>query len=161
LIPAVFALLVPPSAALAQLDATAEVFGGYFSGGFSTESGFSHTTTIGVRSSYNFSRVWAVEAAISRSSDFLVAYNGDLSAKAYVFQRTGFGLFALAGIGVQRNYLDGLYGDEKTIHAGIGADVALSDRTYLRPEIRYRWPTDHVNEEFRTTDFTLGFGWRF
>jgi len=47
------------------------------------------------------------------------------------------------------------------LHAGIGAEIGLSDRIYLRPEVRGRWLTEDLNGENHLVDFSLGFGWRF
>jgi hypothetical protein len=165
LIPVVFALLVPSSAAFAQADAhglAVELFGGYFAGYSSTNGLTIHEDTLGVRGSYRFTRVWAVEAAVSRMNESSFTFwNEELSAKAYLFQRDRFGLFALAGPGVQRLKFAGSSPNAKTVHAGIGADIALSEKLYLRPEILARWPYDFLNDRYRETDYTIGIGWRF
>jgi hypothetical protein len=168
LIPVTFALLVLPSAARAQMDtqmdtrgSSLEIFSGYFVG-YSSSGGFNaQTDLVGARGSYRFSRTWAVEASATRTHDFFVAWDYELSAKAYLFQRERFGVFALAGVGDRRISFDGESGNFKMVHAAIGADIALYGHTYLRPEIRARWPKDFLSDRNRTTDYTLGFGWHF
>jgi len=164
LIPVVFALLVPSSAAFAQADPhgfAVELFGGYFAGYTSSRGITVHDDTLGVRASYRFNRVWAVEAAVSRVNEDLVFWNDEISLKAYLLQRDHFGLFALAGPGLQRAKFAGSSYNAKTVHAGIGADFALSPKLYLRPEIIDRWPYDFLNNRYRTTDYSIGIGWRF
>lgn len=56
---------------------------------------------------------------------------------------------------------EGSHSNVKTLHAAIGAEIPLSERTYLRPEVRSRWPTQSLSSADRTTDYTIGFGWRF
>jgi hypothetical protein len=164
LIPVVFALLASPSVLFAQEDPhgfAVELFGGRFAG-FSSGNGITiHDDTLGVRASYRFNRVWAVEAAVSRVNEDPVFWNDELSLKAYLIQRERFGLFALAGPGVQRAKFAGSSYNAKTFHAGIGADFALSEKLYLSPEILARWPYDFINDRYRTTDYTIGIGWRF
>jgi hypothetical protein len=163
-LPAFFALLARASTASAQMDThgpALEVFSGYFVG-YSSGNGFSlGHEKLGARGSYRLTRAWAVEASISRTEDFFIAWNYELSAKGYLLQRDRFGLYALAGPGYERLSFDGEHGTSKTVHAGIGADIALPARAYLRPEILARWPTDHINDRNRTMDYTLGIGWRF
>lgn len=163
LIPVVFALALP-SALLAQEDPhglAVELFGGRFAG-YSSSNGITiHDDTLGVRASYRFNRVWAVEAAVSRVNEDPVFWNDELSLKAYLIQGDRFGLFALAGPGLQRAKFAGSSYNAKTVHAGIGADFALSEKLYLRPEILARWPYDFINDRYRTTDYTIGIGWRF
>jgi hypothetical protein len=162
LIPAVFALLLSSSTAFAQTGSAVEVFGGYFAG-YSSANGFTvnHDPTLGLRASHRLTQNFAVEAAATRTSDFFIAWNYELSAKAYLLQRDHFGLFVLAGGGDERVSFEGSHSNVKTLHAAIGAEIPLSERTYLRPEIRSRWPTPSLSSADRTTDYTIGFGWRF
>jgi hypothetical protein len=162
LIPVAFALLAPSAAAFAQEDPhgfAVELFGGYFAG---SSSGITtHDDTLGVRGSYRFGSVWAVEAAVSRVNESTALWNDELSVKAYLVQRDRFGLFVLAGPGVQRLKFAGSSSNAKMVHAGIGADIALTEKLYLRPEILDRWPYDFLNNKYRTTDYSIGIGWRF
>jgi hypothetical protein len=159
------ALLALPAAAAAQEDEprglSFDLFGGA-SAIYSSSSGLSlHTESVGARGGFSLTRVWTVEAALSRSSGDRVTWNGEVSAKAYLVQADRFKLFALAGPGIHREDLSGGSADSKTVHAAIGAEIALSPRFYLRPEVRSRWPVDHLNERNRSEDYTVGVGWRF
>lgn len=159
-----FTPMALPTAAVAQDEPRGpsfELFGG--AGAiYSSSSGLSlHTETLGARGGFSLTRVWTVEAALSRTSGDPVTWNGEVSAKAYLIQADRFKLFALAGPGIRREDLAGGSTDSATIHAAIGAEIALSPRFYLRPELRSRWPTAHFDERHRSEDLTLGFGWRF
>jgi hypothetical protein len=90
----------------------------------------------------------------------LTSWEGEVSARAFLLHFDRFELYALAGPGVHREELPGITNDVTTVHAGIGGEVGLTPRIYLRPEIRTRWPSDHLDDRFRSTDYTLGFGWR-
>jgi outer membrane protein with beta-barrel domain len=158
------AFLALPIAAAAQDEPRGpsfEVFGGAAAIYSSSEGLTLHTESAGVRGGFSLSRVWTVEAALSRSSGDRITWNGEVSAKAYLVQADRFRLFALAGPGIRREDLSGGSSDSATVHAAIGAEIALSPRFYLRPELRSRWPTAHLNERNRSEEYTLGFGWRF
>jgi hypothetical protein len=158
------AFLALPAAAAAQDEPRGpsfEVFGGA-SAIYSSSRGLTlHSESFGVRGGFHLTRVWTVEAELSRSNGDISVWNGDLSAKAYLFQADRFRLFVLAGPGIHREDLSGGAADSTTVHAAIGAEIELSPRFYLRPEIRSRWPTAHLDDRNRATDITLGFGWRF
>jgi hypothetical protein len=158
------ALLALPIAAAAQDEPRGpsfEVFGGG-AAIYSSSRGLTlHTESFGVRGGFSLTRVWSVEAELSRSTGDVSAWNGDLSAKAYLFQADRFRLFVLAGPGIHRESLSGGSTESATVHAAIGAEVELSPRFYLRPELRNRWPTAHLNDRYRSPEYTLGFGWRF
>jgi len=159
-----FALMALPAAAAAHDEShgpSFELFGGAGALYSSSLALRLHTATAGTRAGYSLTRVWTVEAALSRSSGDRVTWNGEVSAKAYLVQADRFKLFALAGPGIHREDLSGGSADSKTVHAAIGAEIALSPRFYLRPELRSRWPVDHFNERNRSEDYTVGFGWRF
>ncbi|MFL6234660.1 MAG: outer membrane beta-barrel protein [Thermoanaerobaculia bacterium] len=158
------AFLALPSAAAAQGEPRGpsfELFGGA-SAIYSSSRGLTlHTESFGARGGFSLTRVWTVEAALSRSSGSRLTWDGEVSAKAYLLQRESFRLFALAGPGIHREDLSGGSYDAASLHAAIGAEIALSPRLYLRPEVRSRWPTAHLDERHRSEDYTLGFGWRF
>ena len=120
-----------------------------------------HAESFGVRGGFHLTRIWTVEAALSRSSHDYPYWNGDVSAKAYLFQADRFRFFALAGSGLR--YEDAAYrgGVSSTVHAGIGAEINLTAKTYLRPEVRAGWYSDQLSGRDYTLDYTLGFGWRF
>ena len=159
------ALLALPAAAAAQDDEprglSFDLFGGA-SAIYSSSSGLSlHTESVGARGGFSLTRVWTVEAALSRSSGDRVTWNGEVSAKAYLVQADRFRLFILAGPGIHRESLPGGTADSATVHAAIGVEVELSPRFYFRPELRNRWPTAHLDDRYRSPEYTLGFGWRF
>jgi hypothetical protein len=51
--------------------------------------------------------------------------------------------------------------EEATVHLGIGAEIRLGQRAYVRPEARGRWFTDELEFDRGLADYSLGFGWRF
>jgi len=152
------------SSAAAQEEprgASFELFGGA-SAIYSSDQGLSvHTDTFGVRGGFHLTRIWTVEAQLSQSRHDRLLLNGEVSAKAYLFQADRFRFFALAGPGIQYEYVAGDAGVSGTVHAGIGAEIDLTAKTYLRPEVRARWYGDHLGGRDYTLDHTLGFGWRF
>lgn len=164
LVPGAFALLALAASATAQTEPGSlsfDLFGSH-SVVYSSSGGFTfHAESLGVRGAFHFTSVWALEAALSRSNGNHPLWNGDLSAKATFFQADRFALYALAGPGIRREDLAGRWDGVSTVHAGIGTEIALGARAYLRPEILARWPTRHFDDNHRSTDYTLGFGWRF
>jgi len=153
-----------PAAAAAQDEPRGPLFELFGGAGaiYSSSSGLSlHTETLGARGGFSLTRVWTVEAALSRTSGDPVNWNGEVSAKAYLFQTERVRLFALAGPGIRREDLSRGSTDSATLHAAIGVEIALSPQLYLRPELRSRWPTAHFDERHRSEDLTLGVGWRF
>ena len=164
LILAAFALPLLSSSAAAQEEprgASFEIFGGA-SVIYSSDQGLSvHTDSFGVRGGFHLTRIWTVEAALSQSRHDRLLLNGEVSAKAYLFQADRFRFFALAGSGLQ--YEDAAYrgGISSTVHAGIGTEINLTAKTYLRPEVRAGWYSDHLSSTDYSLDYTLGFGWRF
>jgi hypothetical protein len=117
-----------------------------------------HTEAYGVRGGYRFSSRWALEGALSRLDEDVDVWFGDLSAKVYAFQSDRFGIYALGGPGVNRiEDRD----EELTLHAGIGAEIGLGQRAYLRPEVRGRWLADELKSDEGLVDYSLGIGWRF
>lgn len=160
----VLTMMALPTAAAAQDEPRGlsfELFGGAGASSSSSEGLSLHTESLGARGGFSLTRVWTVEAALSRTNSDPTSWNGEVSAKAYLFQAERVRLFALAGPGIHREDLSGGSADSTTVHAGIGVEIGLSPRFYLRPEVRSRWPTAHLNERSRSDDVTLGFGWRF
>jgi hypothetical protein len=158
------ALPLLSAAAAAQEErrgASFELFGGAAAFN-SSDRGFSlHTESLGARGGFRLTRIWTVEGELSRTSDFRALWNGDLSAKAYLFQADRFRLFALAGPGLQREVVAGHTDLSSTVHAAAGAEIDLAAKAYLRPEVRARWQTNHINRGDNSLDYTLGLGWRF
>lgn len=160
------ALVACAASASAQRELTAslELFGShgvaYSSGGHFTF----HQESFGLRGGAQFGGPFGIEASLQRSNGDHTVYDFDLSAKYYFLQRERFGFYALAGPGDrhEENFF-GSETDRGTVHLGIGTEIGLGAKAYLRPEVLVRWPltkSDQVAAD-RTTDFTLGFGWRF
>jgi hypothetical protein len=133
-----------------------DVFGGYLG---SSDSG--HPRTFGVRGSYRFTDVWAIEAAFSKVDIGGQVGFGDFSAKAYFLRADRFKVYALGGAGLLRSRFFGETLEENTVHLGLGTEIGLGARTYLRPEIRSRWDINHINWNERITEYSLGLGWKF
>jgi opacity protein-like surface antigen len=133
-----------------------DIFGGYFG-----DSGSDHPKVFGARGSYRFSEVWALEATYSKADVDGQVWFGDVSAKAYLVDTSHFEIYALGGPGIFRAKAFGDTFNQNTVHLGLGAEIGLGARAYLRPEVRGRWATDEITWDARLTEYTLGFGWRF
>ncbi len=154
-----FALPVLSSSAAAQpadRGPALEVFAGFFG-----DSDPGYPRTFGLRGSYRFTDIWAVEAAYSKLDLGGELWFGDVSAKAYFFRADRFRFYALGGPGLYSVRFFGESFNQNTVHLGLGTEIDLGARAYLRPEVRGRWATDEVNWDARLTEYTLGFGWRF
>jgi hypothetical protein len=111
----------------------------------------------GLRGSYRFTNVWALEAALSTvREEGEDAYFGDVSAKAYLFDTNRFEGYLLGGVGLLKVEDE----EETTLHLGLGAEIALGERAYLRPEVRGRWFEEDV-DAVTFMEYSLGIGWRF
>jgi hypothetical protein len=146
----------PAAAQPAERGPAFDIFGGYLG---SSDSG--HPRTFGVRGSYRFTVVWAVEAAVSKVDIGGEVGFGDVSAKAYFLRANRFSFYALGGAGLFRSRFFGDTFEEDTVHLGLGTEIALGARTYLRPEIRSRWEINDIQWNARLTEYSLGFGWKF
>src|SRR4051794_40055177 len=136
-----FALMALPAAAQDEPRGPSfELFGG--AGAlYSSSSGLSlHTETVGARGGFSLTRVWTVEAALSRTSGDPITWNGEVSAKAYLFQNERVRLFALAGPGIRREDLAGGAPGTAPGPAGVGGGVAPSPQIFLRPALPPPWP---------------------
>jgi hypothetical protein len=160
------ALVVCAASASAQRELTAslELFGShgiaYSSGGHFTF----HQESFGVRGGAQFGGPFGIEVSVQRSNGSDTVYDVDFSAKYYFMQRERFGLYMLTGLGDRHEHtFFGSETDRGTLHLGVGTEIGLGAKAYLRPEVLVRWPVSHSNQvaTARTTDLTLGFGWRF
>lgn len=124
------------------------------SDGFDTES-------YGLRGGFRFSNVWALEGSLSRLNEDVDVYFADLSAKAYFVHSNNFEIYALAGPGIFRVSDEGEDEDLTTVHLGLGTEIGLGQRAYLRPEVRGRWDADEIRFEDGIVDYSLGLGLRF
>lgn len=108
----------------------------------------------GFRGSYRFNDVWALEGAVSELVDDQADERFmDVSAKAYFLRSNYFEVYGLAGGGLSR--LGG-----GTVHLGLGGEIPLRDRAFLRPEVRGRWLDQKLNDD-PIMEYSLGVGWRF
>lgn len=157
-------LIAISSSALAQSEkrgASFDLFGAYVRLIDSGPDGDASTEAYGLRGGYRFTNTWAVEASLSKLNEDVDLFFGDLSLKAYVMHSDRFEIYALAGPGKLR-IEEGIFEeDEDTAHAGIGAEISLGERAYVRPEVRGRWFTDDLKFEDGIVDYSLGFGWHF
>ena len=150
--------LVAASSASAQSEMRGSYFDLFGARVQSTDSSdHFHTESYGVRGGFRFNGVWALEGSASRIKDTDVWF-GDLSAKAYFLHAHGFEMYAVASPGLFR-----VSGENPqfTLHAGIGAEIGLGERVYLRPEVRGRWLAKELNGDSGLVDYSLGLGWRF
>jgi hypothetical protein len=116
-----------------------------FVGEFAPEEDYGDLT-YGVRGGYRISDHFGLEASLgfgelADSVDFTLL---DLSAKAYLGSSTGKSQFFLfAGPGWA--WLDATSlgkADSFSVHAGVGLDLRLGERLYIRPDARIRWFED-------------------
>ncbi|MFP5285261.1 MAG: outer membrane beta-barrel protein [Thermoanaerobaculia bacterium] len=159
-LPAILALFLSAADAGAQeadRGFSLDLFGAYItaeSGGETADE-----ESWGLRGSYRFTNTWALEAALSTVRDEGTnVYFGDLSAKAYFFHSGRVEAYLLGGAGLLA--IDDLESGEGTLHLGLGAEIKLSDRAYLRPEVRGHWLAEDVGA-VTFMEYSLGIGWRF
>jgi hypothetical protein len=131
-----------------------DLYGVYLSGTTHLGGDEEHQEGFGLRGSYRFNNVWALEGAVSQFSwDDADERLVEVSAKAYFVHSNYFEVYALAGVGHSR--LEG-FNDK---HLGLGLEIPLGSRAYLRPEIRGRW--DGIGGHEVEPEYSLGVGWRF
>lgn len=155
---AVLMIVLGSSAAHAQEENrgfSLDLFGSYFTA--EADGDTANEESWGLRGSHRFTNVWALEAALSTIREEGVdAYFGDASLKAYLFHSNRVEGYLLGGAGILRVEDE----DETTLHLGLGAEIALGERAYLRPEVRGRWFEEDV-DAVTFMDYSLGFGLRF
>ncbi len=147
-------------------------------------------TALGVRGGYRFTDRWAIQGSLTRTELFdlhvpFVDVDGDatffdVSAMYFITPRRKAELFVYGGVGMARfdvgvgriRFNTPFTGrvnipgfnvtveDEFTTHLGIGVNIRLNDRMYLRPDLRSRWLNDF---DGGSVDFepSLGLGWRW
>lgn len=117
------------------------------------------TEAYGLRGGYRFNDTWGLEGSVSRlNEDEVDVWFGDVSLKAHALRSERFDLYAVAGPGlIQVESED----PEATVHLGVGLEIGLGERSYLRPEVRGRWLTDELHFDEGVVDYSVGFGWRF
>ncbi len=155
---AVLMIVLGSSAAHAQDEDrgfSLDLFGSYFTA--EADGDTADEEAWGLRGSYRFTDIWALEAAVSNlREEGDNAYFGDVSVKAYLFNSNRFDAYLLGGAGLFKvNDVE-----ETTLHAALGAEIALGERAYLRPEVRGRWLEEDV-DAVTFMEYSLGIGWRF
>lgn len=114
--------------------------------------------SFGIRGALPLKNRWHFEGSLSRIHDRNVdLWLVDLSAKYYLRDRDRTDIYLVAGPGVF--YSSDLDANETTLHLGVGAEIALGQRFYIRPELRGRWFTDRLGDS-NFGDLSVGFGWR-
>jgi hypothetical protein len=155
---AVLILFLGSSAAQAQEEHrgfSLDLFGSYFTA--EADGDTANEESWGLRGSYRFTNVWALEAALSTvREDDVNAYFGDVSLKAYLVDTSRFEGYLLGGAGSLKVEDE----EETTLHLGLGAEIFLGERAYLRPEVRGHWFKEDV-DAVTFLDYSLGVGLRF
>jgi hypothetical protein len=125
------------------------------------ESSAGHANSYGLRGGYRFNSVWALEGSAEHVDEGFTNWFVDLSAKAFLIDTSHFEIYGLAGPGLFRVSAFGESDNQATVHAGLGAQIGLGSRAYLRPEVRARWATDDLKFNDGLVSYSLGVGWRF
>lgn len=128
-----------------------DLFGAYLTaGGIGVEVN-------GLRGSVRFSDRWAVEGTLLRLDGGGVLL-GDFSVKKYKKARGRTAFYFLAGAGL----LSDSHFEEQVVmvHLGLGTEISLGQKVYLRPELRGHWFAEELGA-VTIGDFSLGVGWRF
>lgn len=124
-------------------------------------------TTFGARGGYRFDERWGIEGTISRQEidDFIDVYFVDVSLRRSLVQGERTELFFVGGPGLFRADFGSFpfndTEDELALHAGLGLDIKLGERLYLRPDVRARWVDGDLFDDDIHTEATLGVGFRF
>lgn len=128
-----------------------------FFGARTTRGDSFHTESYGVRGGFRFNNVWALEGSLSRSNGSN-SWDGDAAVKAYFLHADRFELYAVASPGLIKASGEN---PKLILHAGLGAEIGLTPRIYLRPEVRGRWLDQGLKDDNSRVDYSLGLGWRF
>ncbi|MDA8019559.1 MAG: outer membrane beta-barrel protein [Thermoanaerobaculia bacterium] len=111
-------------------------------------------TTYGLRAGYRSSNRIGIEASLGYAdTDVADATFLDLSAKIYFGSEASKAqAFLFAGPG----WADVDSDDVLTLNLGVGLDIRLSDRMFLRPDVRSRW-FEHSEASDLEASLSLGF----
>jgi len=114
-----------------------------------TEGGF------GLRSAYRRSPRLAFEGSLSRAEEIWLP---DLSVKLSLRPNRRNDVYLVGGPGLLaiNDFDDTVW----MFHAGLGAQISLGKKLYLRPEVRGRWFVDGP-DAVTVADVSVGLGWRF
>ena len=165
---AILALLVAVWAVPAWADGfSVELLAGRYSSG---EEVMSNQAFLGARGGFEISEAIGIEAAVSLAQDTeslgalgnldLSLTLADLSVKWHPLARRKHDFFVYGGPGWAFADVDGFVNgsaDTLTAHVGLGVNVQISDRLYLRPDIKVRWFEDGGDV---STDTTIGIGYK-
>ncbi|MEM1203327.1 MAG: porin family protein [Acidobacteriota bacterium] len=125
-------------------------------------------TVYGLRAHVRFNPRWAMEGSLTvqdglDSDDDPLFF--DLSARVTAYEWKSAEMFALFGAGFvdfdTRIFNTRISSTSATFHAGLGIQVDLNERLYLRPDLRYRWGSDLDSIDDGITELTAALGWRF
>ncbi len=130
--------------------------------------GLDADTVYGLRPTYRLSRRWAVESALgyydgSGRSDFEIVYL-DLSARFSFKTGRRVDFFAFGGPSLEHTSFnsfstgENVSRDETELHVGLGFEIGLSKRLYLRPDFIAR--TQDLEFDGVPLDISLGLGFR-
>jgi hypothetical protein len=147
------AVAVPVSAQSEVRGPSFDFFGARVSGGGDSL----HTESYGVRGGFRFNNVWALEGSLSRSNGSN-SWDGDAAVKAYFLHADRFEMYTVASPGLIKASGEN---PKLILHAGLGAEIGLTPRIYLRPEVRGRWLDQGLKGDNSRVDYSLGLGWRF
>ena len=139
-----FAVLLPAAAMAQPGNGRFEIYGGIY-----RPEGLDDELTYGLRAGYKLSDHFGIDGTAGTFTvkedpvevDVILV---DLSLKAYLSSGDKAQFFLFAGPGwafldASAFGIDVLSEDSLTAHAGVGLDLWLSDRLYLRPDVRGRW----------------------
>ncbi|MEM7587540.1 MAG: porin family protein [Acidobacteriota bacterium] len=163
-----------------------------FAGQYFADSSIGDEPVVGLRGGYRFNDRFGLEASLSRAEviDPIASVFGadgdgvffDVSARWYLTpekraQWVLYGGPGYASLESGRQFRFDFLGprdpddpvlstDSVSLHVGIGVEIAVGRRTYLRPDVKARWLEGYSsNDGFLRSDFeyeaTVGFGWKF
>jgi hypothetical protein len=150
--------------------------------GYSSQEDGDHgdVTMLGARYVHDFTERWGFEASYSQHDDFTYRYEegrfADISARYTAWENERLALVLLLGGGIV-SYKGNLelilhpggivvydYEDDETSTAHVGAalEISLTDRLYLRPDVRYRRLFNFLELfDDSTTEASFAVGYRF
>ena len=152
-LPLAFALALTGAPAEAQTEPDRFQFDLF---GTSLSSGGGSVEAAGLRGSVRYSDRWAVEGTLLRLNGDV--WLGDFSVKQYTKARGRTAFYFVAGAGLLS---DSDFEEQVVmVHLGLGTEISLGQKVYLRPDVRGRWLAEDPSAG-TIGDFSLGVGWRF
>lgn len=123
--------------------------------------------SLSVRGGYRLDERWGVESQLTYDSDTGLGdeWTLDLSARLALKDTRRLHVFAAGGAGWFRTDADpgvpAIYDDDSaTLHLGLGLEYDLTERLYLRPDLRGRWLLDSELDDVEE-ELSVSLGWRF